>query len=88
MSPAPSAEDDAATIARAQELLRTDPDKYWSDAELQEAQLEALEREGAASSAPADPAAPPSPTAAAWPLLRPWLRTATLTSAGTTRSCP
>jgi hypothetical protein len=25
MSPAPSAEDDAATIARASELLRTDP---------------------------------------------------------------
>src|ERR1700678_449865 len=42
MSPAPSAEDDAATIARANELLKTDPKAYWADAELQEAQYEAL----------------------------------------------
>jgi hypothetical protein len=48
MSPAPSVEEDAATIARASELLRTDPNAYWRDAELQEAQFEALERQGAA----------------------------------------
>jgi hypothetical protein len=43
----PTAEEDAATIARAAELLRTDPDAYWRDHELQEAQLEALERQQA-----------------------------------------
>src|ERR1700730_16309900 len=42
MSPAPSAEEDAATLARASELLRTDPNAYWRDAELQEAQYEAM----------------------------------------------
>jgi hypothetical protein len=51
MSPAPSAEEDAATIARASELLRTDPNAYWRDAELQEAQFEALERQEAAPTA-------------------------------------
>jgi hypothetical protein len=43
----PSAEDDAATIAKASELLRTDPAAYWADKALQEAQLEALERQQA-----------------------------------------
>jgi hypothetical protein len=57
MSPAPSAEEDAATIARASELLRTNPDAYWRDHELQEAQLEALERQEAAP--------PPEPDRAA-----------------------
>jgi hypothetical protein len=51
MSPAPSAEEDAALIARAHELLRTDPNAYWRDAELQEAQYEALERQEAAPTA-------------------------------------
>jgi hypothetical protein len=36
LSPAPSAEEDAATLARAHELLRTDPNAYWRDVELQE----------------------------------------------------
>jgi hypothetical protein len=43
----PSAEDDAATIAKADELLRTNADAYWADQALQEAQLEALERQQA-----------------------------------------
>jgi hypothetical protein len=51
MSPAPSAQEDAATIARAGELLRTDPNAYWRDPELQEAQYEALERQQAAPAA-------------------------------------
>jgi hypothetical protein len=51
MSPAPSAEEDAATLARAHELLRTDPNAYWRDVELQEAQYEALERQKAAPTA-------------------------------------
>jgi hypothetical protein len=38
------------TIARATELLRTNPGAYWRDAELQEAQYEALERQEAAPS--------------------------------------
>jgi hypothetical protein len=50
IAPAPSAEDDAATIARAGDLLRADPSAYWRDLELQEAQYEALERQ--ASDAP------------------------------------
>jgi hypothetical protein len=44
----PTAEEDVATIARAAELLRTNPDAYWRDGDLQEAQLEALERQEAA----------------------------------------
>jgi hypothetical protein len=51
MSPAPSTEEDAATLARAHELLRTDPNAYWRDPELQEAQYEALERQKAAPTA-------------------------------------
>jgi hypothetical protein len=49
----PTAEEDAATIERATELLRKDPDAYWKDQELQEAQFEALERREAATAAPA-----------------------------------
>jgi hypothetical protein len=41
LAPAPSPEDDAATIKRADELLRTNPDAYWRDFELQEAVFEA-----------------------------------------------
>jgi hypothetical protein len=53
----PTAEEDAATIARASELLRTDAAAYWRDGDLQEAQLEALERQQAAP--------PPEPDRAA-----------------------
>jgi hypothetical protein len=51
MSPSPSAQEDAATIARAGELLHNDPNAYWRDVELQEAQYEALERQKAAPTA-------------------------------------
>src|SRR5579871_1446969 len=40
----PPPDDDRATLARADELLRTDPARYWSDAELQDAVFEARER--------------------------------------------
>jgi hypothetical protein len=55
--PRGAAEEDAATIARVAELLRTSPDAYWRDGDLQEAQLEALERQEAAP--------PPEPDRAA-----------------------
>jgi hypothetical protein len=42
---------DRAPIARAGELLRTDPTAYWRDAELQEAQYEAMERREARAAA-------------------------------------
>jgi hypothetical protein len=51
LAPAPSPEEDAAAIARADELLRTKPDEYWRDHELQEAVLEARERQEAAPAA-------------------------------------
>jgi hypothetical protein len=51
LTPAPSPEGDAAAIARADELLRTEPDEYWRDHELQEAVLEARERQEAAPAA-------------------------------------
>jgi hypothetical protein len=41
---APLPDDDRATVARADELLRTDPARYWSDIELQDAVFEARER--------------------------------------------
>jgi hypothetical protein len=41
---APAAEADRATLARADDLLRTDPNRYWHDAELQDAVFEARER--------------------------------------------
>jgi hypothetical protein len=41
---APLAEEDRATLARADELLRTDPARYWGDGELQDAVFEARER--------------------------------------------
>jgi hypothetical protein len=56
MAPAPSVADDAATVARADELLRTNADAYWRDHELQEAVLEARERQQAAPD-PFSPAA-------------------------------
>jgi hypothetical protein len=54
LAPTPSAEEDAATIAKASDLLRTDAKAYWKDEGLQEAQFEALERQQA--TAPAAPA--------------------------------
>src|SRR6202140_3066486 len=51
MSPAPSTEEDAATLARAHEMLRSDPNAYWRDVELQEAQYEAMEQQGTAPAA-------------------------------------
>src|SRR5882757_7058173 len=50
----PSPEDDAALIARADELLKTNADAYFRDQELQELALEARERQLAAP--PAEPA--------------------------------
>jgi hypothetical protein len=50
-SPAP--EVDRATLARGDELLRSDPSRYWADAELQDAIFEAQERLAASESAPA-----------------------------------
>jgi hypothetical protein len=41
----PSPEDDVATIARADALLKSDPAAYWRDEALQEAALEARERQ-------------------------------------------
>ncbi len=53
---APRPDEDRATVARADELLRNDPARYWGDIELQDAAFEARERlygvaraEGAAS---------------------------------------
>jgi len=46
---APRPDEDRAIIARADELLRNDPARYWGDIELQDAAFEARERlEGAA----------------------------------------
>jgi hypothetical protein len=50
----PSAEDDAGLIAKADELLPTNPSPYWADEGLQELALEARERQQAAPQA--DPA--------------------------------
>jgi hypothetical protein len=55
-TPPPGA--DEATLARADELLRKDPARYWRDAELQDAVFDARER----LARPADnPAAAPAP---------------------------
>jgi hypothetical protein len=48
LAPAPSPEEDVATIGRADELLRTNADAYWRDHDLHEAVLEARERQQAA----------------------------------------
>ena len=47
----PTAEEDEATIERANELMRTDAAAYWRDEELQELALEATERQQAAPQA-------------------------------------
>jgi hypothetical protein len=57
MSPAPTSEEDVATVARADELLRSNPEGYWRDHELQEAVLEARERQRAAP--PPEPSVDP-----------------------------
>jgi hypothetical protein len=54
----PPPDDDRATLARADELLRSDPAGYWSDAELQDAVFEAHERLDRPA-AEADVTAPP-----------------------------
>jgi hypothetical protein len=41
---APPPDEDRATLARADELLRADPARYWGDVELQDAVFEARER--------------------------------------------
>jgi hypothetical protein len=41
---APHPDQDRATVARGDEALRTDPARYWGDAELQDAIFEARER--------------------------------------------
>jgi hypothetical protein len=41
---APRPDEDRASIARADELLRNDPARYWSDIEAQDAAFEARER--------------------------------------------
>ena len=41
---APRPDEDRAILARADELLRSDPARYWSDIELQDAAFEARER--------------------------------------------
>ena len=41
---APRPDEDRAILARADELLRSDPSRYWSDVELQDAAFEARER--------------------------------------------
>jgi hypothetical protein len=52
MSPTPTPEEDRATIERANQLMRTDAAAYWKDEALQEAALEALERQAAPQSGP------------------------------------
>ena len=42
----PSPEQDRVALARADQLLRTDPARYWGDSELQDAVFEARERLG------------------------------------------
>jgi hypothetical protein len=53
----PTAEDDAALVAKADELLRTNADAYFRDPELQELALEARERQLAAPTPEPDRAA-------------------------------
>jgi DNA-binding transcriptional MerR regulator len=63
----PAPDEDRATLARADDLLRRDPARYWHDMELQDAAFEARERLDAAQAdgaARADGAAPASPAKA------------------------
>jgi hypothetical protein len=47
----PNVEEDRTTIARADDLLRREPARYWNDIELQDAVLEARERLGGVAQA-------------------------------------
>jgi hypothetical protein len=47
----PTADEDRATIERANELMRTKPEEYWRNTELQELSFEATERQQAAPQA-------------------------------------
>jgi hypothetical protein len=53
LTDAPTPGRDKETIEYATKLLQTEPDRYWADAELQELQLEAIERQQGAPQAPA-----------------------------------
>jgi hypothetical protein len=56
----PRPEEDRATVARADDLLRTEPARYWNDIELQDAVFEARERlQGPAPDGSAPGGAPP-----------------------------
>lgn len=57
--PAPRPDEDRATLARADALLRGDPARYWGDIELQDAVFEARERLG--DDAPSGDIAPATP---------------------------
>jgi hypothetical protein len=58
---APRPDEDRAVVARADDLMRSDPGRYWADIELQDAAFEARERlDGAAA---AEGTSPPSPRA-------------------------
>jgi len=58
---APRPDEDRAILARADELLRSDPSRYWGDSELQDAAFEARERLSDLASAE-DAARPPPGT--------------------------
>jgi hypothetical protein len=60
MAPVPTPDEDAATIAKANELLAKDSTAYFRDEELQEAMFEALERQAAPEGNPTAPPAAPS----------------------------
>ncbi len=49
----PTPEEDRATVARVEDLMRRNPAQYWRDAELQDAIFEARERLAAVPDAPA-----------------------------------
>jgi hypothetical protein len=53
----PLPDEDRAVLTRADELLRTDPARYWGDIELQDAVFEARERLDAPAQAGGTPAA-------------------------------
>jgi hypothetical protein len=60
MAPVPTPDEDAATIAKANELLAKDSAAYFRDEELQEAMFEALERQAAPEGNPTAPPSAPS----------------------------
>ena len=56
---APRPDEDRAILARADELLRSNPTRYWGDSELQDAAFEARERLGDLASAEGTAQPPP-----------------------------